>query len=171
MLSIDVELAKGFDLISEEFRPERHWGLPGIKIDNAATDGELPTDGDLGDALIAAAYKSFKEAFHLRGRSALKLGDGRFQRAVLRRSLIETRACCYDDVSNGSAPHLHKDCQPFGGDFRIRQNIFGRCKLCFREEKRIRLPVEQTFIEQLLRMNTGTKDPNRGIGSLPIIGQ
>jgi len=24
-LSIDVELTKGFDLISEEFRPERHW--------------------------------------------------------------------------------------------------------------------------------------------------
>ena len=101
----------------------------------------------------------------------MKFGDDRFQRAVLRRSLIETRACCYDDVSAGSASDLHEDCQSFGGDFRIRQDIFGRSKLCFREEKRIRLPVEQTFVERLLRMNAGTKDPNRGIGSVPTIGR
>ena len=107
----------------------------------------MSTGGDLGDAFIATAHKSFKQAFHLPDRPALKLGDGRIQRAVFRRSLIETRACCYDDVSAGSASDLHQDCQSLGGNFRIRQNIFGRCKLCFRKEKRVRLPVEQTFVE------------------------
>src|SRR5206468_5783741 len=117
------------------------------KINNAATDSELSTGGDLGDALIATGYESFKQAFHRQGRPALKLGDCRFQRAVFRRSLVETRACCYDDVSAGSAPDLHQDCQSLGGNFLIRQNIFSSCKLCFREEKRVRLPVEQTFVE------------------------
>ena len=143
--------------------------LPRIKIDNAATDRELSPGGHLGDAFVASAYESFKQAFHLRGHTALKLGDGRFERAVLRRSLIETRARCHDDVLARSPPDFHEDCQSFGGNFRIRQNIFGCCKLCFREEKRVRLPVEQTFVEQLLRMNAGAKDPNRAIRRLRMI--
>src|SRR4029078_13584886 len=146
-MRIDVELAKGVDLISEEFRSKRHWGLPRIKINNAATDGELTPSGDLGDALIATANKSFKQTFHLQRRPALKLGDCRFQRPALRRSLIETRPCCDDDASAGSAPDFQKDCEAFRSNFRIRQNILRRCKLSFRKEKRVRLPVEQTFVE------------------------
>jgi hypothetical protein len=90
---------------------------------------------------------------------------------MLRRSLIKTRARCHDDVLAGSAPDFHEDCQSFGGNFGIRQNIFGCCKLCFREEKRIRLPVEQTLVEQLLRMNAGAKDPNRRIRRVRMIWQ
>ncbi len=168
-MSIDVELTKGFDLISEEFHPDWHWSLPRIKIDNAATDGELAPGGDLGDAFVASAYESFKHAFHLQRDTALKFGDGRFQRVMIRRSLIETRACCHDDVLAGFPPDFHEDCQSFSGNFRIGQNIFGCCKLCFREEKRIRLPVEQTFVEQFLRMNAGAKDPNRGIRRVRMI--
>src|SRR5207248_5315573 len=60
--------------------------------------------------------------------------------------------------------------QPFRYDFRIRQDVFRCCKLSFRKEQRIRPPVKQASIEQFLRMNAGTEDPDRRIGGLPIIG-
>ena len=65
---------------------------------------------------------------------------------------------------------LHQQRQSFRGNFRVGQNIFYRGQLGFRQEKRVWLPVEQTFVKQFLRMNAGTEDPDRGIDSVSVIG-
>jgi len=65
---------------------------------------------------------------------------------------------------------LQEQRQPFSCDFRIGQNIFNSSQLCFWKEQRVRLPIEQAFITDFLRVNAGTEDPNGGIGILPIIG-
>ena len=72
-----------------------------------------------------------------------------------------------DDARTGT--DLHEQRQPFRGNFRVGQNIFYRSELGFWQEKRVWLPVEQTVVKQFLRMNAGTEDPHRRIGSLPII--
>ena len=98
--------------------------------------------------------------------SAPEFNNRRFKASAFRCSLIETCACCHDDAWTGVAFDLQKQRQPFGCDFRIRQYIFDPAQLCFREKKRIWLPVEQAFVENFLGMNAGAEDPNRGICSL-----
>jgi hypothetical protein len=56
---------------------------------------------------------------------------------------------------------LHEQREPFRCHFRVGQNIFNRSEFRFWQEKGIWLPIEQTFVKQFLRMNAGTKDPNR----------
>ncbi len=65
---------------------------------------------------------------------------------------------------------LQKQRQSFSGDLRIGQNIFDSGQLGFWQEHRVWLPIKQAFIKYFLRMNAGGENPNRGIGSLPIIG-
>ena len=69
----------------------------------------------------------------------------------------------------GVALDLQKQRQPFRCDFRIGQDIFDPGQLCFWQEQRIWLPVEQAFVKDFLRMNAGAEDPNCGISSLPLI--
>ena len=69
----------------------------------------------------------------------------------------------------GVALDLQKQRQPFRCDFRIGQDIFDPGQLCFWQEQRIGLPVEQAFVKDFLRMNAGAEDPNCGISSLPFI--
>ena len=143
--------------------------MPRIEIDNAAADGELPPRSDLSDTLVTAAHELFNQTFHVRVFSAPKTGDSGFKRAAFRSGLIETCSRCDDDARTGPALDLHEQRQPFGCNFRVGQHIFDGCKLGFRQKQRIRLPIQQTFVNQFLRMNVGTEDPNRGVGRPPII--
>jgi len=56
---------------------------------------------------------------------------------------------------------LREQRKPFSRDFGVWQNILDRSEFRFGQKKRVRLPVKQTFIEQFLGMDAGTKDPNR----------
>jgi hypothetical protein len=113
------------------------------------------------DAFITGAPESFEKTLHFLVRPAPKANDRRLKRAALRRSLIETFARCHNQVRTGLALGLHEQHEPFRCDFWIGQNIFNRSEFRFRQEKRIWLPIQQTFVEHFLRMNAGTKNPNR----------
>jgi hypothetical protein len=63
-------------------------------------------------------------------------------------------------MRTGLALDLRKQREPFSGNFWIGQNIFDGGKLGFRQEKRSWMPVEQALVNQFLRMNVGTEDPN-----------
>ena len=75
--------------------------------------------------------------------------------------MIEAGASCNNDVRSGIALDERKQGESFGRDLRVGQDIFDRGKFCFRQEERIRLPVEQTLVEQFLGMNARAEDPNR----------
>ncbi len=45
-----------FDLVAEKFQPKRQGRVPGIQVDNATANGELPASGDLGHTLITTGY-------------------------------------------------------------------------------------------------------------------
>ncbi len=75
--------------------------------------------------------------------------------------LIEAGASCNDDVRSCIALEERKQGEAFGRNLRVRQDIFDRGKFCFRQEERVRLPVEQTLVEQFLGMNARAEDPNR----------
>ena len=89
------------------------------------------------------------------------MNDSRLQSAAFRRCLIETGARCNNQLPTGLALDLHEQREPFRCHFRVGQNIFNRSKFRFRQEERVRLPIEQTLVKQFLRMNAGTEDPNR----------
>jgi len=61
--------------------------------------------------------------------------------------LIQTCARRDDNTRTGAALDLRQQRQSFSRDFRIGQNIFYCDKLRFRQEKRVWLPVEQTFVK------------------------
>ena len=77
--------------------------------------------------------------------------------------------CRHDDAWAGAALDLQKQRQPFRCDFRIGQDIFDPGQLCFWQEERIWLPVQQAFVKHFLGMNAGAEDPNCGTSSLPFI--
>ena len=77
--------------------------------------------------------------------------------------------CRHDDAWAGATLNLQKQRQPFRCDFRIGQDIFEIGQLCFWQEERIWLPVEQAFVKHFLGMNAGAENPNCGISSLPFI--
>jgi len=97
------------------------------------------------------------------------LNNRRFKASAFRCSLIETCACRHDDPRAGVAFDLQKQRQPFRCDFRIGQDIFDPGQLCFWQEQRIGLPVEQAFVKEFLRMNARAEHPNCGISNLPFI--
>jgi hypothetical protein len=69
------------------------------------------------------------------------------QRAALWRTLIEAVARRDDNAGPAVTLDFCEQRQSFRCDFRIRQNVFDRCKLCLWEEKRIWLPIKQTFVK------------------------
>ena len=146
-MTVDVELAQRFDLIAEKFQPERQWRVPRIDIDNAATHGELSPSGYLGDALITTAHQLFNKLFHLCCCAACELDNSRLQRAALWRTLIEAGARRDDNAGPAVTLDFCEQRQSFRCDFRIRQNVFDRRKLGLWKEKRIWLPVKQTFVK------------------------
>src|SRR5438552_18892465 len=97
-LSIDIELAQGFDFIAKEFDPHRQRRLPRIKIDNPTADSELSARGYLSDAFITSAGKLLKDAFHLFRRPTSKLDGSGDERARFSRGLIEAGVSCNNDV-------------------------------------------------------------------------
>ena len=132
-------------MVAEKFQSERQWRLPRVEIDNAAPDGELSPNGYLRDALITAGHELVEKVFHLYVCSASELGNSRLERAAVWRRLIETCARRDDDARAGT--DLYEQRQPFRGNFRVGQNIFYRRQLGFWQEKRVWLPVEQTFVK------------------------
>jgi hypothetical protein len=100
------------------------------------------------------------EVFHFHVCPAPKLGDSGLEHIAAWRGLIEACTRCDDQMGTGLALDLSKQCEPFGCDFWIGQNIFDGGKLGFRQEKRSRTPVQQALVNQFLRMNVGTEDPN-----------
>ena len=57
-LGVDVEFAEGLDVVAEVFDSNRPRRLPRKQIENAAADGELPADGDLGSRVRSPAATS-----------------------------------------------------------------------------------------------------------------
>src|SRR4029453_2388958 len=159
-LSIKIEFAQRIDFVAKKFQSHRKGRLPRIEIDNATTDGELPACSDLSDAFITNGRELFDEMFHLRVRSAPKLSDSGLEHIAAWRCLIETCTRCDDQMGPGPALDLRKQREPFGCHFWIGQNVFDGGKLGFRQEKRVRMPVQQALVNQFLRMNVGTEDPN-----------
>src|SRR6266446_647181 len=160
-LSIDIELAQGFDFIAKEFDPHRQRRLPRIKIDNSAADSELSARGYLSDAFITGVGKLLEDAFHFFRRAVSKLDESGEERARFGRGLIEAGASCNNDVRSGIALDERKQGEALGRDLRVGQDIFDRDKICFRQEERVRLPGKQTLVEQFLGMNARAEDPNR----------
>ena len=101
--------------------------------------------------------------FHVLVRPASKLDQSGLERTAPRCRLIETGARCDNQRGTQLALNFCEQCESFRRDFRIRQNIFDCGELRFRQEKRVWLPVEQTFIDQLLRMNARAEDPDRPV--------
>ncbi len=160
-MSIDIELAQGFDFIAKEFNPHRQRRLPRVKIDNPPANGEVTARRYLRNALVTGVSELLKNAFHLLRSSASKLNGSGGESARFGRGLIEAGAGRDDNVRPRIALDQRKQRETFGRDFRVRQNVFDRGEFCFRQEKRVGTPVEQTFVQQFLRVNARAEDPNR----------
>ena len=101
------------------------------------------------------------EVFHLLICPASKVNEGGLEGVASGSSLIEAGAGGDDQPRRLLALKLREQGKPFSRDFGVGQNIFDRSEFRFRKKERVRLPVKQTFIEQFLGMDAGTKDPNR----------
>ena len=51
--------------------------------------------------------------------------------------------------------------EPFRGDLLVGQNVFDREKFGLGQEERVRQPVGQALVEQLLRPDARADDPER----------
>ena len=60
-LGVDVELAERFDVIAEEFDPNRVGDFPGEDVEDAAAPRELTAGDDLGDGFVANLGEFFLE--------------------------------------------------------------------------------------------------------------
>src|SRR5438094_10532664 len=92
---------------------------------------------------------------------ASKLNEVRMVCAASWSSLIEAGARGDEQLRRLLAHKLREQRKPFSRDLGVWQNIFDRSEFHLRQKKRVRPPVKQTFIEQFLRTDAGTKDPNR----------
>jgi hypothetical protein len=66
---------------------------------------------------------------------------------------------------------LQEQRQSFRRDLRVGQNIFDASQFGFWQEKRVRLPIEQAFVQHFLRMNARGEDPNCRIGKWTALGR
>ena len=135
--------------------------MPRIKVDDAATDGELPARRDLGNAVIAAADEPLENALHLLVGTSLKLNNRGLECAAPWRSMVETLARCDNEMWTALALDLCQQRQPFRRDFRVGQDIFDRSEFRFRKKECGWIPVEQAFIKRFLGMNAGAEYPDR----------
>ncbi|PYJ25610.1 MAG: hypothetical protein DME91_03010 [Verrucomicrobia bacterium] len=108
---------------------------------------------------VARCCQLFEKILHIFGDPPAKLNKGGLECTVLRRGLVEACARCNNEKGDRRSLDLRKQCEPFRGDFRIRQNVVDRGKFSFRQEMRGRMPIQQAFMEQFLGMNAGTKNP------------
>ena len=76
-----------------------------------------------------------------------KARTAEFRRRRVGRGLIKRGAGGDDDVRAFVALDAVQKRKSLGGDFRVGQNIFDRGEFGFRKEKRVRQPVEQTFVK------------------------
>ena len=160
-MTVDIELTQRFNLVAKKFQARWERCLPRIKIDNSAADCELSARCDLSYAFITGPGELFEDAFHLLICPASKLNEGGLECAASWSSLIEAGAGGDDQLRRLLALKLREQRKPFSRDLGVWQDIFDRSEFHLRQKKRVRLPVKQTFIEQFLGMDAGTKDPNR----------
>ena len=160
-LRVDVEFAQRFNVITEKLRANRPLGLPGKQIENSAANGELAARGDLRDPFVTGRDECFNRPFHGLALPATKRQDRRVQGGRIRRRLTQGRAGGDDYVRTFLALNPVEQREPFRRDFRIGQNVFDGGELGLRQEERVRKPVEQAFVKQLLRPDIWTQDPER----------
>src|SRR5438067_2444880 len=160
-LGIDVEFTERFDVVAEIFDADRSRRLPRKNVENAAADGELSAGRYLGDAFIAGRDKRFNRAFERRLFASAQSEDSGIQRRRIWRRLIERGASRDNEVRPFLALDPIKEREPFRRDLGIGQNIFDGRQFRFRKKERVRLPVQQTFVEQFLGADIRAQHPKR----------
>ena len=143
----------------KEFRADRPLRLPGKNIEDSAANRELSARRDLRDAFVAGGDQRFDRPLERLAFSPAQGEDRGIQRGRIGRGLVERRAGRDNDVRAFVALNAIQEREPLRRDLRIGQNIFDGGEFGFRQEERVRQPVEQTFVKQFLGTNVRAEDP------------
>ena len=130
-----IEFPERFDVVAEEFSPNRQLRLPGKKIENSTADGELSARRDLRDAFVTGFAERFDRTLHGFARATPQRNDRRAAARPVRRRLIKARASRDDDVRSLFALNSAEQGEPFRGDLLVGQNVFNRREFGFRQER------------------------------------